>query len=163
MIFYYPVPSARIPAMNLGGRSTMRISGMGEKSVVVCIRRLPALVSILLASAVQAFPCDQPIMISNWSFCATANVSDEGGDADWKIVPAWTREKAISAYFGNDPRLLANHGLCNAKFHRVVLCQPGWQTGNPDECSYLVCSGYYSSLVGKEEREDYLRDHPTAQ
>lgn len=79
--------------MNLGGRSTMRISGMGEKSVVVCIRRLPALVSILLASAVQAFPCDQPIMISNWSFCATANVSDEGGDADWKIVPAWTRRK----------------------------------------------------------------------
>ena len=90
-------------------------------------------------------------------------VSAEGGAADWKVVPAWTREKAISAYFGNDPRLLANHGLCNAKFHRVVLCQPGWQTGNPDECSYLVCSGYYSSLFGKEEREAYERDFPAKQ
>lgn len=108
--------------MNLRGRSAMRISGMGEKSVVVCIRRLPALVSILLASAVQAFPCDQPIMISNWSLCAIAN---EGGAADWKAVPAWTRQKAISTYFGNEPRLLANHGLCNAKFQRVVLCLPG--------------------------------------
>ncbi|MBY5566094.1 hypothetical protein HFO55_02315 [Rhizobium leguminosarum] len=124
---------------------------------------MSALVSILLASAVQAFPCDQPVMISNWSFCAIANVSAEGGDADWKCIPAWTREKDISAYFGNDPRLLANHGLCNAKFHRVVLCQPGWQTGNPDECSYLVCSGYYSALFGKEEREAYSRDYPTAQ
>lgn len=67
--------------MNLGGRSAMRISGMGEKSVVVSVRRLPALFSILLASAVQAFSCDQPIVISNWSFCAIANVTDEGGDA----------------------------------------------------------------------------------
>lgn len=137
--------------------------GIGEKSVVVCGKRLLALFSILLASAVQAFPCDQPIMISNWSLCAIANVSAEGGAADWKAVPAWTREKTISACFGNEPRLLANHGLCNAKFHRVVLCQPGWETGNPDECSYLICSGYYSSAFGKKEREDYLKDHPTAQ
>ncbi|MGR9195251.1 hypothetical protein [Rhizobium leguminosarum] len=141
----------------------MRMIGMREKSVVVCSKRLLALISILLGSAVQAFSCDQPVVISNWSFCATGNVSAEGGAADWKIVPAWTRKDAISAYFGNDPRLLANHGLCNAKFQRVVLCQPGWQTGNPDECSYLVCSGYYASLVGKEEREAYERDHPTAQ
>lgn len=28
--------------MNLGGRSAMQISGMGEKSVVVCVRRLLA-------------------------------------------------------------------------------------------------------------------------
>ncbi|MBB2678606.1 UNVERIFIED_ORG: hypothetical protein M2312_002111 [Rhizobium esperanzae] len=141
----------------------MRKFGMKEKGAMVHGQRLLALVSILLGSAVQAFACDQPVVISNWSFCATGNVSAEGGAADWKIVPAWTREKAISAYFGNDPRLLANHGLCNAKFHRVVLCQPGWQTGNPDECSYLVCSGYYSSLFGKEEREAYERDFPAEQ
>ncbi|ANL32595.1 hypothetical protein [Rhizobium phaseoli] len=141
----------------------MRKFGMKEKGAMIYGQRLLALVSILLGSAVQAFACDQPVVISNWSFCATGNVSAEGGAADWKVVPAWTREKAISAYFGNDPRLLANHGLCNAKFHRVVLCQPGWQTGNPDECSYLVCSGYYSSLFGKEEREAYERDFPAEQ
>ncbi|WHO73095.1 hypothetical protein [Rhizobium sp. BT03] len=141
----------------------MRKVGMRKKGAMVYGQRLLALVSILLGSAVQAFPCDQPVVISNWSFCATGNVSAEGGAADWKVVPAWTREDAISAYFGNDPRLLANHGLCNAKFRRVVLCQPGWQTGNPDECSYLVCSGYYSSLIGKEEREAYERDFPAEQ
>ncbi|ANL70544.1 hypothetical protein AMC83_CH00509 [Rhizobium phaseoli] len=141
----------------------MRKFGMREKGAMIYGQRLLALVSILLGSTVQAFACDQPVVISNWSFCATGNVSAEGGAADWKVVPAWTREKAISAYFGNDPRLLANHGLCNAKFHRVVLCQPGWQTGNPDECSYLVCSGYYSSLFGKEEREAYERDFPAEQ
>ena len=64
--------------------------GMGKKSVVVCGKRLLVLFSILLASAVQAFPCDQLVVISNWSFCATGNVSAEGGAADWKIVPAWT-------------------------------------------------------------------------
>ncbi|MBX5220507.1 hypothetical protein HJC04_09330 [Rhizobium sp. NLR8a] len=141
----------------------MRMICMGEKFMVGYSSRLLALISLLLGSAVQAFPCDQPITISNWSFCATGNVSAEGGAADWKVVPAWTREQAISAYFGNDPRLLANHGLCNAKFHRVVLCQPGWQTGNPDTCSYLVCSGFYSAVFGKEEREAYEREHPNAQ
>ncbi|MGO7872922.1 hypothetical protein [Rhizobium leguminosarum] len=141
MIFYYPVPSARIAAMNLGGRSAMRIGGMGEKSVVVCIRRLPALFSILLGSAVQAFPCDQTIVLSNWKSCQVAPLSDEGGAADWKAVPEWTRDKAISPYFLNDPRALANHGLCNAKFHRVVICWPGWDEGNKDECSYLICNG----------------------
>ncbi|MDF0695492.1 hypothetical protein PYR71_02995 [Rhizobium sp. MC63] len=141
----------------------MRTFGMRKKGAMVYGQRLLALGSILLGSTAQAFACDQPVVISNWSFCATGNVSAEGGAADWKVVPAWTREKAISAYFGNDPRLLANHGLCNAKFHRVVLCQPGWQTGNPDECSYLVCSGYYSSLFGKEEREAYERDFPAKQ
>ncbi|ARM86826.1 hypothetical protein RHEC894_CH00477 [Rhizobium sp. CIAT894] len=141
----------------------MRKVGMRKKGAMVYGQRLLALVSILLGSAVQAFPCDQPVVISNWSFCATGNVSAEGGAADWKVVPAWTHDDAVSAYFGNDPRLLANHGLCNAKFRRVVLCQPGWQTGNPDECSYLVCSGYYSSLIGKEEREAYEKDFPAEQ
>ncbi|OHV26844.1 hypothetical protein EOS93_06670 [Rhizobium sp. RMa-01] len=141
----------------------MRKVGMRKKSAMVDGQRLLALVSILLGSAVQAFSCDQPVVISNWSLCATGNVSAEGGAADWKVVPAWTRQKAISAYFENEPRLLANHGLCNAKFQRVVLCLPGWQTGNPDECSYLVCSGYYSSVFGKKEREDYERDFPAKQ
>lgn len=136
----------------------MRKDGMRGKGAMVYGQRLLALMSILLGSAVQAFPCDQPITISNWSLCAIANVSDEGGQADWKAVPAWTRQKAISAYFGNEPRLLANHGLCNAKFQRVVLCLPGWDMGDPDECSYLICSGYYSSMSGKKDREDFEKE-----
>ncbi|TLX11428.1 hypothetical protein [Rhizobium sp. MHM7A] len=141
----------------------MRKVGMRKKGAMVYGQRLLALLSISLGSAVQALACDQPVVISNWSFCATGNVSAEGGNADWKIVPAWTRQDGIRAYFGNDPRLLANHGLCNAKFRRVVLCQPGWQTGNPDQCSYLVYSGFYSALFGEKERQEYLRDYPNAQ
>ncbi|SCB57684.1 hypothetical protein GA0061105_103140 [Rhizobium aethiopicum] len=136
----------------------MRKSGMRKKGAMVYGQRLMALISILLGSAVQAFPCDQPIMISNWSLCAIANVSDEGGQADWKAVPEWTRQKAISAYFGNEPRLLANHGLCNTKFQRVVLCLPGWEMGDPDECSYLICSGFYSHMSGKKDREDFEKE-----
>ncbi|WP_064693614.1 hypothetical protein [Rhizobium aegyptiacum] len=136
----------------------MRKSGMRKKGAMVYGQRLMALISSLLGSAVQAFPCDQPIMISNWSLCAIANVSDEGGQADWKAVPAWTRQKAISAYFGNEPRLLANHGLCNTKFQRVVLCLPGWDMGDPDECSYLICSGFYSYMSGKKDREDFEKE-----
>ncbi|PCK85789.1 hypothetical protein CPT32_16160 [Rhizobium sophoriradicis] len=141
----------------------MRKLDMREKGAMIYGQRLLALVSILLGSAAQTFACDQPIVISNWSLCATGNVSAEGGAADWKVVPAWTRQKAISAYFGNEPRLLANHGLCNEKFQRVVTCLPGWEMGDPDECSYLICSGYYSSAYGKREREAFERDFPTAQ
>lgn len=140
--------------MNLGGRSAMRISGMGEKNVVVCIRRLLALISILLGSAVQAFPCDQPIVISNWKSCQVGELSDKGGDADWQAVPEWTRDKAV--YFGHDARALANHGLCNTKFRRVALCWPGWQIGDPDECSFLLCSGYLTALRAAEERKEML-------
>ncbi|MBB5665475.1 hypothetical protein GGI64_004516 [Rhizobium leguminosarum] len=104
-------------------------------------QRLLALVSILLGSAVQAFPCDQPVVLSNWKSCQIAPLSEEGGAADWKAVPEWTREKAISRFFLNDPRSLANHGLCNAKFHRVVVCWPGWDEGDKNACSYHICDG----------------------
>ncbi|WP_411196017.1 hypothetical protein [Rhizobium sp.] len=153
MILYSPIASARIRALNLKDRSAMRMIGMGEKSVVVCSKRLLALFSILLASAVQAFPCDQPIVISNWKSCQVGELSDKGGD-DWQAVPEWTRDKAV--YFGHDPRALANHGLCNAKFRRVALCWPGWQIGDPDECSFLLCSGYLTASSAAEERKEML-------
>ncbi|WP_246762752.1 MULTISPECIES: hypothetical protein [unclassified Rhizobium] len=104
-------------------------------------KRLLASLSIFLVSAIHAFPCDQRIVLSNWKSCQIASLSEEGGDADWKAVPEWTRSKAISPYFLNDPRALANHGLCNAKFHRVVICWPGWDEGDKDKCSYRICDG----------------------
>ena len=119
----------------------MRKFGMREKGAMIHGRRLLALVSILLGSAVQAFACDQPIVLSNWKSCQIGPLSDEGGAADWKAVPEWTREKAISRVFLNDPRSLANHGLCNAKYHRVVICWPGWDEGDKNECSYRICDG----------------------
>ncbi|MBY5869606.1 hypothetical protein [Rhizobium leguminosarum] len=109
----------------------MRMVDRGKMNVVVYGKRLLALLSILFASAVQAFPCDQPIVISNWKSCYVGELSDKGGDADWQAVPEWTRDKAV--YFGHDPRALANHGLCNAKFRRVALCWAGWEMGDPDE------------------------------
>jgi hypothetical protein len=105
------------------------------------------LAALAAATMVIATPvaraCDQTIVLSNWKSCAIAPLSEDGGDADWAAVPAWTNDRAIRPYFFDDPRLLANHGLCNAKFRRVVLCLPGWQESHDkDACWYLICSGF---------------------
>lgn len=93
-------------------------------------------------TASVASACDQPIVFSNWKSCAIGQLSPEGGKADWAAIPSWTKDRAISPYFHNEPRLLANHGLCNEKFRRVVLCLPGWQeSSDRDACWYLICAG----------------------
>jgi hypothetical protein len=72
------------------------------------------------------------IIPGNWKPCGDASngVVYEGG-TNFKgdpititrlQTPAWTRSPAIRPYY--DPLLLANHGLCNAKFHRFARC-PG--------------------------------------
>lgn len=107
------------------------------------------LVAVGLFVAMASNPaaaCDQTIKVSNWKSCAVGNLSDEGGEADWKAVPVWARDKAIRPYFESDPRLLANHGLCNNRFKRVVLCLPGWEEArDKDACWYFICSGYAAS------------------
>lgn len=108
---------------------------------------LAALISLLIVGAPYAYACDQPIVLSNWKSCAVGPLSETGSEADWKAVPKWTRSKDLRPWFMDDPRLLANHGLCNAKFHRVVLCAPGWQeSDDKDACWYAICSGYQASL-----------------
>ena len=94
-------------------------------------------------AAAPAEACDQAIRLSNWNSCAIGRLSESGGEADWAAVPAWTRDPAIRPYFYNDPRLLANHGLCNAKFRRIVLCPAGWQeSDDKNACWFLICSGF---------------------
>lgn len=100
-----------------------------------------------LTGMTNAYGCDQPIVLSNWKSCAVGPLSESGGDADWKAIPKWARSKDLRPWFMDDPRLLANHGLCNAKFRRVVLCVPGWQESNDkDACWYAICNGYQASL-----------------
>jgi hypothetical protein len=87
--------------------------------------------------------CDQTIVLSNWKFCAVGPLSESGGDADWAAVPAWAKDRAIRPYFDDNPRLLANHGLCNAKYRRVVLCLPGWdESQDKAACWYVICAGF---------------------
>jgi hypothetical protein len=94
----------------------------------------------LAALATPTLAADHTINPANWKSCAVGPLSDDGGQ-DWSAVPAWTRDPAISKWFYNEPRLLANHGLCNEKFHRVVLCLPGWDMDGPKKDGwYLVCS-----------------------
>jgi hypothetical protein len=106
----------------------------------------PMKIAVLAAAIVMTTPvvraCDQTIVLSNWKSCRAGPLSEKGGDADWPAVPAWTNDRAIRPYFYDDPRLLANHGLCNAKFRRVVLCLPGWEESqDKDACWYLICAG----------------------
>jgi hypothetical protein len=101
-----------------------------------------ALVAAVIALGKPALACDHSIVLSNWVSCATGPLSESGGDVDWAAVPTWTRDRAIRPYFYNDPRLLANHGLCNAKYRRIVLCLAGWEESkDKDACWYLICSG----------------------
>ena len=105
--------------------------------------KLLALAIMGVIAAAPASACDQTIHPSNWNSCAVGPLSENGGEADWAAVPVWTRNPAIRPYFANDPRLLALHGLCNAKFHRVVLCLAGWQESeDKDACWFLICSGF---------------------
>jgi hypothetical protein len=96
------------------------------------------------ALVAPAFAVDRTINPANWRSCAVGPLGDIGGDADWNAVPRWTRDPAISRWFYNEPRLLALHGLCNEKFHRVVLCLPGWDMSGPQKDPwYLVCSAVF--------------------
>lgn len=98
------------------------------------------LVIVLTTALAQA--CDQTIVLSNWKSCRIGPLSEKGGNTDWLAVPAWAKERSIRRYFFEDARLLANHGLCNEKYHRVVLCLPGWEdSSDRDACSYLICAG----------------------
>jgi len=91
----------------------------------------------------SAFACDQTIVLSNWKSCAVGELSEEGGQSDWKAVPKWANDPKVRPYFFDDPRMLALHGLCNSKFKRVVMCLPGWQESQDrNACWYLICSGY---------------------
>jgi hypothetical protein len=105
--------------------------------------KLAALAAAAIVATTPVRACDHAIVLSNWKSCAIGPLSENGGDADWAAVPAWTKSPAIRPYLLDDPQLLANHGLCNAKYHRVTLCLPGWEeSGNKDACWYLICSGY---------------------
>src|ERR1700730_15102582 len=77
-------------------------------------------------AATSAYTCDHSIVISNWKSCAIGPIGMSGnqaGDdaADRKAIPTWSRRMV-----GDDSLLLANPGLCNEKFHRIVYCLPGW-------------------------------------
>jgi hypothetical protein len=104
---------------------------------------LAAAAAAAIVATTSAQACDHAIVLSNWKSCAIGPLSENGGEADWAAVPAWTKNRAIRPYFLDDSRLLANHGLCNAKYHRVTLCLPGWEeSGDKDACWYLICSGF---------------------
>lgn len=111
------------------------IPGMKRKWLVI-------LISICAMSSAQAADCGHTIIPSNWKSCAVGKLTANGGDADWAAVPAWTKDRKIQPYFFGEPRMLANHGLCNEKFRRVVLCLPGWEERQEKgACWYQVCAG----------------------
>jgi hypothetical protein len=86
---------------------------------------------VLLAAAAlgmltsPALAVDHTINPANWRACAVGPLSDIGGEADWAAVPDWTRDPAISRWFYNEPRLLANHGLCKSSTESSSACPVG--------------------------------------
>jgi hypothetical protein len=110
------------------------------------VRVLVGALAVFAHVTTLAAACDQTITVSNWKSCAVGRLGTTAGVSDWNAVPQWVRDNKIKPYFFGDPRLLAVHGLCNAKFHRVVLCLPGWQESeDKDACWYMICSGHQAS------------------
>jgi hypothetical protein len=108
--------------------------------------RTAATATALFLSFQASYACDHTIFADNWKSCAVGDLTNDGGDGDWAAVPKWTRKPSISYFFGNEPRLLANHGLCNEKFHRVVLCLVGWEDGDDkNSCEYKICEAFFES------------------
>ncbi|MGJ0510278.1 MAG: hypothetical protein ACR652_24800 [Methylocystis sp.] len=106
------------------------------------MRRVAAVV--LLATACQLPPGasvagEAVIKVENWKPCAT------GPDYDTD-VPSWAKSKALRPYYDDNIRRLAIHGLCNAKFRRVVVCDPEMDDLDPDgkNPAYAVCRKYFS-------------------
>ena len=100
------------------------------------------LVAVLMVAGVSA--ANAKIIPENWRPCgdpANGFIHRDGGT--WGQIPTWARAPAIAAYYDNDEILLSNHGLCNEKFHRVVLCLPGWHEGGNEEFPWFkVCKTY---------------------
>jgi hypothetical protein len=94
-----------------------------------------------IAAALIATPAmaGTKIVPGNWAPCATGVQHDE---PSFDEIPAWANTKALRPYYDSDPRLLANHGLYNAKFHRVVLCLPGWQEDHDGSPEFRVCQAW---------------------
>ena len=108
-------------------------------------KSLIAFTAAALTLAASAHAEGRTIVINHWRPCATGIQHDK---PSWDEVPSWTREKSIQRYFYGDPRLLANHGLCNAKFHRVVLCLPGWEESRDKEAGWFkVCDAFNQRLA----------------
>jgi len=108
-------------------------------------RALGASFAACVATAVPA----ATIHRENWKPCALRSMDANYADADfWAVIPAWTRKPEIAKYFDNEPRLLANHGLCNAKFERVVLCLPAWDIDPPTTPAQKVCG----AVLGRGKR-----------
>lgn len=102
--------------------------------------------SVFLGGVLPAIACDQPVVLSNWKSCAIGTLGTDGGKSDWDAVPQWAQSDKIKPYYFDDPRMLAKYGLCNAKFHRVVLCLLGWKDSrDKNACWYLICSGHEAS------------------
>jgi hypothetical protein len=87
------------------------------------------------------------IVIAHWKPCATGIQADE---ISWAEIPAWARAKSLRRFYYGEPRLLANHGLCNEKFHRVVLCLPGWEESDDKTVGWFkVCQEFQNSRQQK--------------
>jgi hypothetical protein len=145
-LFKFTGDLAKLPQALFNGCERHYPKVAGTRQRMISARCAAVLAIVALTTPAPA--CDQPIVLSNWKSCMIGPLGD-GTKADWAAVPTWTKAPAIRPYFFDDPRLLANHGLCNAKYRRVVLCLPGWEERpDKDACWFLICAGFRGAGLG---------------
>lgn len=85
------------------------------------------------------------IIAENWGSCIRSN-----GD-----IPDWAKVQYLRQYYDDDPRYLAQWGLCNEKYHRLVICAGNYFEFSPDSSdSSRVCWAVFkgnppTGLMGK--------------
>lgn len=79
---------------------------------------------------------DNRIIAKNWKPCR-----NNSGD-----LPAWTKSKHLQDYYDRDSHYLAQWGLCNEKYHRVVICA-GNYFEEPLSTSDKVCQAVYKGAL----------------
>ena len=98
--------------------------------------------SLIALTALATSAAHAKTVPENWRPCATGIRHEE---PSFDEIPAWAAAPSLCPYYEGEPRLLAMHGLCNAKFHRVVMCWPAWQYSvneSWNEPWFKVCAAY---------------------
>ena len=101
-------------------------------------RSILFMISISMPSLVYAEP-EPTIKPENWKSCAVRDLKTDGDWDSWNSIPKWAKAPHLVKIY-EQPRFLINHGLCNEKFKRIVICAPGWDDdGDPKDPFHRVC------------------------
>lgn len=122
---------------------------LGEffEGLAVSMAIISAVVFLILGFPSVGASEAQTIKPENWKTCAVRPLTKEADWDSWDSIPRWAWAPHLVQIY-EEPRMLINHGLCNNKFKRIVLCLPGWDDEGADKKDpfHRVCAAALKTL-----------------